>query len=142
MCVSLTGCTGFFSNPVSLMSPPKSSGDLVEIEEAISKIAPDYNLSYPSAGRHRNAIVIRDLNNDGNNEALVFYEITENNIITVHMNLLVYSEKEWQSVIDLIERKHSEVGVSMDFDSGFVESFTYVFGKCCDNVYICFNTGE
>ena len=102
MCVSLTGCTGFFSNPVSLMSPPKSSGDLVEIEEAISKIAPDYNLSYPSAGRHRNAIIIRDLNNDGNNEALVFYEITENNIITVHMNLLVYSEKEWQSVYDAI----------------------------------------
>lgn len=96
----MSGCTGLFSNPVSLMSPPKSSGDLVEIEEALSKISSDYELSYPSSGKYRNAIIIRDFNGDGNNEALVFYQKTDKNTITVHMNVLSYIKKEWTSNYD------------------------------------------
>ena len=98
--LNTTGCTGFFSNPVSLMSPPKSSGDLVEIEEALSKICADYELSYPSAGRYRNAIIIRDLNGDGNSEALAFYQQTDNNNITVHLNVLTFNKNEWKSKYD------------------------------------------
>lgn len=100
MMISMTGCTGFFSNPVSLMSPPKSSGDLVEIEEALSAANGDYELSYPSSGNYRNAIIIRDFNGDGHNEALVFYQITDKNTITVHMNVLAYSEGRWSSMFD------------------------------------------
>lgn len=100
MMLNMTGCTGLFSNPVSLMSPPKSSGDLVEIEEALSKISSDYELSYPSTGKYRNAIIIRDFNGDGQNEALVFYQQTDNNTITVHMNILTFIEKEWKSKYD------------------------------------------
>ncbi len=100
MMLLMTSCTGFFSNPVSLLSPPKSSGDLVEIEEALSKVSADYELAYPSSGKYRNAIIIRDFNGDGHNEALVFYQTTDKKVTTVHMNLLAYNEKEWESKYD------------------------------------------
>lgn len=98
---SFSGCTGIFSSPASLMSPPKSSGNLVEIEEALSKIKSDYQLSYPSNGNYRNAIIIRDLNNDGNDEAVVFYQTSEKQTITVHMNVLTHKNDDWISKFDV-----------------------------------------
>lgn len=98
--INFSGCTGLFSSPVSLMSPPRSSGDLIEIEEALSKIKPNYELSYPSSGEYRNAIIIRDLNNDKVNEAIVFYQINEKQTITVHMNIFNKVKGEWTSKFD------------------------------------------
>ena len=98
--LNLTSCSGFFSSPVSLMHPPKSSGDLAEIEETLSKIAPDYQLSYPNSGKFRNAVIIKDLNNDRINEAVVFYQTTKNKTITVHMNILTLRDGNWISNFD------------------------------------------
>ena len=100
--LQLTACTGFFTNPVSLMQPPKSSGDLVEIEEALSAVSANYELSYPSTGDYRNAIIIRDLNYDGKNEAIAFYQTSDNQTITVHINILAYDKGEWDSKYDSI----------------------------------------
>ena len=100
--LNLTACTGFFTNPVSLMQPPKSSGDLVEIEEELSSISLNYELSYPSSGDERNAIIIRDLNNDGKNEAIAFYQTSDKQTITVHMNVLSKDAGEWESKYDTI----------------------------------------
>lgn len=99
--LNFTGCTGLFSSPVSLMSPPRSSGDLVKIEETLAKLKPDYELSYPSDGDYRNAIIIRDLNGDKRNEAIVFYQTSEKQTITVHMNILSKSKDEWTSKYDV-----------------------------------------
>ena len=99
--LNFTGCTGLFSSPVSLMSPPRSSGDLVKIEETLAKLKPDYELSYPSNGDYRNAIIIRDLNGDKRNEAIVFYQTSEKQTITVHMNILSKSKDEWISKYDV-----------------------------------------
>ncbi len=99
---NLTACTGFFTNPISLMQPPKLSGNLVEIENTLSSIYPDYQLSYPTSGKFRNAIILRDLNKDGKEEAIVFYQTTENQTINVHMNILSYLADEWASEYDTV----------------------------------------
>lgn len=93
--LNLTACTGFFTNPISLMQPPKLSGNLVEIENELFSLYPDYQLSYPSSGNFRNAIIIRDLNDDGVNESVVFYQTQENQTTTVHMSIFGRNEKEW-----------------------------------------------
>ena len=100
------------------------------------------NCNFDAAGKY---VADEYLNAIGGNVKNKFSDYTLEHLSTgpIGMNpeLYYYSsadtrdEKEWQSVIDLIERKHSEVGVSMDFDSGFVESFTYVFGKTEDRDY-------
>lgn len=97
---SLTACTGFFTNPISLMQPPKLSGDLSEIENTLLGIHPNYQLSYPTSGKFRNAIIIRDMNDDGEMEAVVFYQTTENQTITFHMNILSYHNEDWVSKYD------------------------------------------
>ena len=108
MMFCMSGCTGFFSNPVSLMLPPKSSGDIEEVEQALSKVASNYEFSYPASGDNRNAITIRDFNLDGKDEALVFYQtVDENNAITVHMGVFVYDgetrdDAKWTLLKDVL----------------------------------------
>ncbi|MBQ4155191.1 MAG: hypothetical protein IJD90_00090 [Clostridia bacterium] len=97
---SLTACTGFFTNPISLMQPPKLSGDLSEIENTLLSIHPNYQLSYPTSGKYRNAIIMIDLNEDSNTEAVVFYQVTENQTTTVHMNIMSYHSEDWVSKFD------------------------------------------
>lgn len=97
VCIMLCfcSCTGFFSNPVSLMTPPKSSGALVEIEQILSEKHSEYSLAYPSQGEFRNAVLFRDIDENGTDDAIIFYQTTENKTITVYMSIFTCVSDEW-----------------------------------------------
>lgn len=70
----LTSCAPIELNPEALYEPPKLSQEHKEIYEAIEdRIGEDYILKYPESGEFRSAIVLRDIDQDSQDEAIAFY---------------------------------------------------------------------
>jgi len=96
--VCLCGCDVFPANIYDLLSPPELMGDYYPIEKALKKsVDKAYTLRYPSGGDRRSAIVIYDINGDGEKEALAFYSLNEEEM---HVNLICSDGEEWVSADD------------------------------------------
>lgn len=97
---SFTGCVGIFDTPVSLMQSPKGSGDLELIEDILNQKHSGFEFSYPQKGDYRNAVIFKDFDNDGAEEAIALYQTNENKTITIHICTLDYSDGEWKIEFD------------------------------------------
>ena len=97
--VALCGCEGLGSTDEELLSPPKSGGVYAHISEVLNKsITEKYTLKYPTSGDYRSAIVLKDINNDGSEEAIAVYTTSADNTVTVHINLIANINGEYISV--------------------------------------------
>lgn len=100
--ITLTGCA-FGSSIVNLMTPPKLSVEQEQIYSALTDAAgSSISLKYPRSGKYLSAFIVEDIDSDGGNEAIVFYERTgltmEEN--TLRMNVLDQDGDKWRSVSD------------------------------------------
>ncbi len=98
----LTGCS-FGSSIDTLMTPPKLSVEQEQIYNALTDAAgSSISLKYPKSGSYLSAFIVEDIDGDGGDEAVVFYEKTgltvEEN--TLRINILDQSEGSWRSVCD------------------------------------------
>lgn len=99
---ALTGCT-FGANIDTLMSPPKLSVEQEQIYSALTlSTGNSISLKYPTSGKYLSAFIVEDIDGDGGNEAVVFYEknslaVEEN---TLRINILDKSDGSWSSVCD------------------------------------------
>ncbi len=104
LCVTmlfLSGCTGIVGAVDELLTPPRPSGELYFIQQALDdSVNEKYTLKYPVSGDYRSAFVRKDINGDGENEAFAFYSTTSDNIVTMHVNLILKKNGEWTSVGD------------------------------------------
>lgn len=101
LCI-LSGCDTFlFSSVDNLMRPPKISGEVnSQLMEAFeSSIGLKYSLKYPLSGEYQSPCVMYDMDNDGTDEAIIFYS-PENESTTVRMAFFDYSEEKWNIVSD------------------------------------------
>ena len=102
MAAALTGCT-FGASIDTLMSPPKLSMEQEQIYSALTEATGNsISLKYPKSGKYLSAFIVEDIDGDGGNEALVFYEknslaVEEN---TLRINILDNYDGEWSSVCD------------------------------------------
>lgn len=125
LCWLFYGCSAydFQFDPEKLMFPPMSSDDQVQIHEALSRsVGGDKQilLKYPKRGEYRSAVILRDIDGDGAEEALAFYTYNENgHPIKVRMSILDKEDGKWNV-------KYTEAGVDWDVD--FV-SFDYITSK-------------
>lgn len=100
--LTATGCT-FGNNIDNLMAPPKLSVEQEQIYSALTDAAgSSISLKYPRSGKYLSAFIVEDIDDDGGNEAIVFYEKTgltmdEN---TLRMNVLDQDGGKWRSVCD------------------------------------------
>ncbi len=102
--LSLSGCS-LGGDVENLIRPPRSTGEQQEIQEALENAIGNagkggYVLKYPKAGEYRSAIILKDLNGDGEEEALAFYRPGPENS-SLHLNLLQKSEGKWRSISDM-----------------------------------------
>lgn len=102
MTLILCGCS-FGTSIDNLMSPPKLSVEQEQIYSALTDAAgTSISLKYPKSGSYLSAFIIEDIDGDGGNEAVVFYEKTslavEEN--TLRINILDQSDGKWRSVCD------------------------------------------
>ncbi len=97
--LSLCGCDFFMTDTAELLSPPALSDDFKEIFDAINGSAKeDYLMEYPQAGDYRSAVVQKDINGDGVNEAFAFYSTKDGETEIVNINAICYKDKSWKSV--------------------------------------------
>lgn len=94
-----SSCTAAFSDPVSLMSPPKVSGVLEGIEGALSDaVGSQYTFVYPTSGGYRSACITQSITGKYDAEAIVFYEL--NSTGEIHLNYLAKNSGAWSSIAD------------------------------------------
>lgn len=98
LAVLLGGCGAIsFNSAENLIRPPKLSGDDGELQSSFEKAVSDrgeYILKSPSAGDYRSAFVRRDCDNDGEDEAFVFYSLKSESML-VYMYILDCVDGEW-----------------------------------------------
>lgn len=100
---ALTGCT-FGASIDTLMAPPKLSVEQEQIYSALTNAeGTAISLKYPKSGKYLSAFIIEDIDGDGGDEALVFYE--RNNRApdenALRINVLDKEGDHWRSVDDL-----------------------------------------
>lgn len=99
---AFTGCT-FGASIDTLMAPPKLSVEQEQIYSALTTAEGSaISLKYPKSGKYLSAFIIEDIDDDGGNEAIVFYE--RNNHAAdenpLRINILDNYGGEWSSVYD------------------------------------------
>ena len=99
----LSGCT-FSTSIDGLLSPPKLSLEQEQIYDALRRAAgSSISLKYPKTGGYLSALIVSDIDGDGEDEALVFYEknLLRNEENALRLNVLDQIEGSWRSVYDL-----------------------------------------
>ncbi len=102
-CMLLSGCS-LGASVDTLLKPPSLSEEQEQIYEALEDaVGGDIALQYPRSGTNLSAFTVTDLDDDGEDEALVFYQKTsltasENNL---RIGVLDQVEGQWQSVCDI-----------------------------------------
>lgn len=98
----LSGCSLFDGSVDDMLIPPKLEGDMRPVQEALEDATgQDITLRYPETGEYRSAIILKDLNNDAEKEAIALYSVTADSTVTMHINVIASSDKEWQSKGDM-----------------------------------------
>ncbi len=85
-----------------LLSPPKLDGEQTEIYNALRNFTNgDIILKYPKSGQYRSAFVVKNLDNEASDEAVVFYEIPNiSDGSSLRLNFLDKQDGRWVSVYD------------------------------------------
>ncbi len=100
----LSSCTPVFLSTNDLMRPPKLSEVQTQVENALLAALglgrANISLKYPRTGEYRSAFMFFDIDNNGRDEALVFYSLNgEDSPARIH--ILSETENGWVSVYDL-----------------------------------------
>ena len=91
-----------FTNPVeSLLSPPRLTAEQEQIYQTLqTTVDSQISLKYPKSGERLSAFIVEDLDNDGSDEAIVFYEagrsIAEENPLRIC--LLDQVDGRWRAI--------------------------------------------
>lgn len=103
MCGALCGCSMSVSIE-NLLSPPKLSEDQEEIYRELEKsVGKNIKLKYPRSGDYRSAFVIRNIDSEPGDEALVFYEGSDirSGESALRLKFLDKRDGKWEAAFDL-----------------------------------------
>ncbi len=100
---TMCSCKGLGGSISESLSPPKPSGELYEIQQALETyVGAQIKLVYPSAGQYRSAIITRDIDGDEKYEVFSFYSTeTDDKTTVMHINYIRWTESGWKSVSDI-----------------------------------------
>lgn len=99
----LSGCSPLVFDVDDLMQPPALSDEQSKIMQALQESlgGNEIKLKYPKMGNYRSAFVFKDLDNDGDDEAMVFYEQSMGSSNIARINILNHENNSWNSVYDM-----------------------------------------
>ncbi len=119
LCLSFAGCNDFDMDAYNLLGAPKLEGEMYPIQRALEKaVDSNFAFKYPTSGDYRSALILKDLDSDGQDEAVALYSTSAETVITLHINIVDEAEDEWRSVGDLSLAGNGVESVSFaDLDS-------------------------
>lgn len=115
MAVLFTACGNFriSSSIDDLISPVSPSGDNAGVQSAVDEFCKGgYSIKIPASGNYTTSFILRDIDGDGSNEAIAFYEPSDK-LGTVCMAVLKKENGTW-SVKGNVEGAATDVN-SVDF---------------------------
>ncbi len=108
----LSGCSANFTDGGNMMRPPRPTGDKAEIQNIIEeKAGSGFTFVYPQSGDCRSAVTMKDLDNDGSDEAIALFSSGSEN---TKLNLMIMTKQDesWKSVATI---QSSAAGVDRMF---------------------------
>lgn len=95
----LGGCSGVQLGVNELLEPPRLTAEQSAIYDAVELAVGTnaFKLKYPRRGENLSACVLDDLDGDGRDEAIVFYELTVNGLTSSWMSILTELDGVWKS---------------------------------------------
>ena len=102
VCIMLSGCNFRISSSIDdLISPLSPFGDNADIKNALDEYLKNgYSLKTPGTGKYITSYSFFDLNDDGTDEAIAFYEPSDN-LGTINMAVIGKTDSEWQVLINI-----------------------------------------
>ncbi len=101
--ILFTGCTFRISSSIDdLISPISPFGDNADVKEALDRYAASgYSLKMPNYGKNISSYNFYDIDGDGNDEAVAFYEPSDK-LGTINLALIKKTDKEWKVVSNIV----------------------------------------
>ena len=97
----LTGCSVFSFDGSDIMCPPKATGNEAQIQKLIDKqTTGEYTFKYPKNGTNRSSIIMQDLDNDNEEEAVAFYADNENT--KIHALFVECEDNNYSVISDIV----------------------------------------
>lgn len=97
----LSGCDFVPADPSDLIQPPKLTSEQQAIETALEKsVKGKFTLQYPQEGDYRSSFILKNLDSDGEQEAIAFYRPDSENAGT-HIQILDKVKGVWQKMTDI-----------------------------------------
>ncbi len=93
----------FSANVETLLSPPRLDAEQEQIYRALeAAVGTSISLRYPKSGERLSAFTVEDLDSDGDDEAIVFYEVLRDSSKenTLRLCLLNQENGQWRAVKD------------------------------------------
>lgn len=102
-CVLMLSSCALSLEATELLAPPRLTSQQTEIYDALESAlgTPNFKLKYPRRGQYLSACILRDINRDGKEEAIAFYELTVAGITSTWMSLLEQQADGWRSVKEI-----------------------------------------
>lgn len=101
--ICLSGCQFGGFDTLSLMRPPKATGDEANIQQILEEAGgSDLTLKYPQKGDYRSAIVMYDITGDGEEEAVAFYASNKGKDTSTHMMVIGSTNGKWTNWGDFV----------------------------------------
>lgn len=124
----LSACDGMQLGVNELLEPPRLTAQQSAIYDAVELAVGTntFKLRYPRRGDNLSACVLDDLDKDGRDEAIVFYELTVNGLTSSWMSILTENDGVWKSRYQLPGE-----GGEIDF-----VSFAPIEAAGCDNIIV------
>ncbi len=128
LCLIMSGCSVSMDD---LLIPPKLTAEQNEIYRELINSVGSVKLKYPKSGDYRSAFVLKNIDDEPSDEALVFYEgkSTQTGESNLRLKVLDKTEEKWQAVYDL-----SCPGSEVDSIS-----FSQLGTSSIENIIICYS---
>ena len=119
-------------NAEELLSPPRLTTQQAQIYDALETAigTTEFKLKYPKRGEYLSACILRDIDHDGEEEAIAFYELTVAGVTSTWMSLLEFENGAWRSIKEI-------PGSGKEID---LVSFANVTGNQTDNIIVGWTT--
>ncbi len=108
MVLTFTGCNGFMTSVEGIVEPPVFTDEQSAIYDALKKqVGNNIQLIYPRVGEYRSAFIMKNIDDEPTEEAIVFYQSSfqSNRPSEVRINILDRTEDgKWFSICDIVGR--------------------------------------
>lgn len=97
VCLSFSGCNYLLGESDNLLQAPRPDGTLQRIQKALKEtsLKDGYKLKSAKSGNYRTAYILKDINGNGEQEAMVFYTVTEGAQETLNFTVLQSENDDW-----------------------------------------------